>query len=325
MKSRIRGFALCLAGVVSLMAPVGAEAAVVTVGSTAAPNLGGKNEQPLLYLNARLGPNGGLATSPIDGTILRWRLEGFEGPFRLRVLTPNGGPSYTGAGTGATETVPDKGLHTYATNLPVKAGQTIGVESTGPGWFGAVESLGAIFAIFVPPLGDAATGNATVEFPDTTFTFSADVLPPPTVSAISPASGPIGGGAAVTISGANFIEVKGVSFGGVPAASFNVVNEGTITAVAPAGAAIGSVPVTVTTIAGTATSGQSFAYEACAVPKLRGRKLKGAKKAIRAGDCLVGKVRKRKGVTAKTGKVLKQRPKPGQVLPPGTKVNVKLG
>jgi hypothetical protein len=325
VKKRIEIVLFCLVAITSLAAGSSAQAAVVTVGSTASPNLGGKNEQPLLYVNARLGPGGGLATSPVDGAIVRWRVEGFEGPFRLRVLTPNGGPSYTGAGTGGTETVPDKGPHTYATNLPVKAGQTIGVESTGPGWFGAVESLGAIFAIFVPPLGDSATGNATVEFPDTTFTFSADVLPRPTVAAISPASGPIGGGTAVSISGTDFAEVTGVSFGSVPAASFDVVNEGSITAVAPAGAAIASVPVTVTTVAGTASAPQSFAYRGCVVPKLRGKKLKKAKKAIREAGCRVGKVRKRGGVTTKTGKVVKQRPKPRKVLPPGTKVNVKLG
>jgi PASTA domain len=37
------------------------------------------------------------------------------------------------------------------------------------------------------------------------------------------------------------------------------------------------------------------------------------------------KVKKKEGVTAKTGKVVKQNPKPGKILAPGSKVSVKLG
>jgi hypothetical protein len=220
--------------------------------------------------------------------------------------------------------VPDDNPHTYGTALPIKAGQTIAVESTGEAWFGFTPSPGATFASFVPPLPDGATGNAAT-FPDSNFTFSADVLPPPSAALLLPASGSVSGGTVVAITGGNFAEVRGVSFGGAPAASFTVVSEELVTAVAPASAAIGPVPVAVTTVAGTATTPQAFFYEGCSVPPLRGKKLKAAKKAIRKRGCLVGKVRKRKGVTAKTGKVVRQRPKPGQVLPPGAKVNVKLG
>jgi len=63
----------------------------------------------------------------------------------------------------------------------------------------------------------------------------------------------------------------------------------------------------------------------CIVPKLIGKKLKAAKKGLTKTDCKLGKVTKKKGVTAKTGKVKKQNPKAGKVLPPGSKVNVKLG
>lgn len=36
-------------------------------------------------------------------------------------------------------------------------------------------------------------------------------------------------------------------------------------------------------------------------------------------------MKKKEGVTAKTGKVVKQNPKPGKILAPGSKVSVKLG
>ncbi|HEX3562697.1 MAG TPA: PASTA domain-containing protein [Solirubrobacterales bacterium] len=58
----------------------------------------------------------------------------------------------------------------------------------------------------------------------------------------------------------------------------------------------------------------------CVVPKLKGKKLKRAKKKLRNGDCRIGKV---KG--DKSGKVKKQNPKPGAVLTAGSSVNVKLG
>ncbi|HKO38828.1 MAG TPA: IPT/TIG domain-containing protein [Solirubrobacterales bacterium] len=322
--SKLRS-ALLLVLLVSLATATGVEARVVTVGSPASPTTGGENTQPILFINAGTGTAGGIATSPITGTIIRWRVNGFEGPWRLRVLSPNGGPSYTGSGTGTAENVPDKGLHTYGTALPIKAGQTIGIESTGQAWFGAVPSPGASFAVFAPPLPDGATGNAIGVFENQSFTFSADVLPPPAVTTILPASGSLVGGTPVAIAGSDFTEVRSVSFGDAPAASFTVVSEDLITAIAPASAAIGPVPVAVTTVAGTATTPQAFSYEGCSVPPLRGKKLKAAKKAIRKRGCLVGKVRKRKGVTAKTGKIVRQRPKPGQVLPPGAKVNVKLG
>jgi beta-lactam-binding protein with PASTA domain len=59
----------------------------------------------------------------------------------------------------------------------------------------------------------------------------------------------------------------------------------------------------------------------CTVPKLTGKKLKAAKKSLAKADCKLGKV---KGHKTKSAKVKKQSPKPGKVLPPGAKVNVKL-
>ena len=63
----------------------------------------------------------------------------------------------------------------------------------------------------------------------------------------------------------------------------------------------------------------------CVVPKLKGRKLKAAKGKLRNANCKIGNIAKRNGATAETGKVVKQKPKPGKMLPPGTKVAVTLG
>jgi hypothetical protein len=66
----------------------------------------------------------------------------------------------------------------------------------------------------------------------------------------------------------------------------------------------------------------SGAATQCVVPKLKGKTLKAAKKALKAADCRLGTVRP-KG--QKTGKVKKQSPKAGTVLPAGSKVKVTLG
>jgi PASTA domain len=63
----------------------------------------------------------------------------------------------------------------------------------------------------------------------------------------------------------------------------------------------------------------------CTVPKLKGKKLKAAKKAIRSADCKVGTVTKKKGVTGKSGKVVTQSPKVGTSKAAGSKVSFKLG
>jgi hypothetical protein len=62
----------------------------------------------------------------------------------------------------------------------------------------------------------------------------------------------------------------------------------------------------------------------CKVPKLKGKKLGGAKKALRAAHCKLGKVTKAMGATAKTGKVVKQSVKAGAKKAANAKVNVKL-
>jgi hypothetical protein len=62
----------------------------------------------------------------------------------------------------------------------------------------------------------------------------------------------------------------------------------------------------------------------CVVPKLGGKKLKAAKRTIRAANCKAGKVSKSKGTTAQTGRVKSQGPKPGKILAPGAKIDIRL-
>jgi hypothetical protein len=77
--------------------------------------------------------------------------------------------------------------------------------------------------------------------------------PPPTVTKLKPATGPVGGGTTVTISGTNFSGVTSVKFGATNATSFalqTIKGVTSIRAVAPAESP-GKVDVTVTTPGGT--------------------------------------------------------------------------
>jgi IPT/TIG domain len=88
------------------------------------------------------------------------------------------------------------------------------------------------------------------------FTFVAA----PTVTGLSPTTGPAAGGTLVTITGTGFTGATAVDFGTTAATSFTVVNATTITAVTPPGA--GTVGVTVITPAGTSSgsSANQFAF-----------------------------------------------------------------
>ena len=61
------------------------------------------------------------------------------------------------------------------------------------------------------------------------------VAVPPTVSNLSPASGPAAGGGTVVITGSRFTRVSGVSFGSKPASAFTVDSDTQITATVPPG------------------------------------------------------------------------------------------
>jgi DNA-binding beta-propeller fold protein YncE len=82
-----------------------------------------------------------------------------------------------------------------------------------------------------------------------------------------------------------------------------------------------SCQVTATNQAGsTVQRSATHAVAGCIVPKLLGRTLKDAKAALKKADCRAGNV-----TGARHGKVKRQKPKPGTVLPPGGPVTIELG
>jgi len=326
MKCRVR-HTVSAACVFALLAAGSAQASTVTVGSVfppgSAPTAFG---QVQTFFNTALPEKGANLASPVNGTIVRWRVKDAEGgPFRLRILRPNGSGGYMAAGTSNPASPSGTGLQTFTANLPIHAGDLIGVDpSNDADKIGVGEVPSASYGFIFPPPFDTATVAPSGSVGGKEIALSAEVQPTPAVSSTSPSFGSVVGGTSVTITGTDFAGVSAVKFGTAAAAGFTVDSETQITAVAPSSTAVGPVDVTVTTLAGTSptNSADRFTYDGCIVPNLKGKQLKRSKSAIRRADCKVGAIKRRKG---KHGKVIKQNPKPGKVLAPGTKVNVTVG
>jgi hypothetical protein len=102
--------------------------------------------------------------------------------------------------------------------------------------------------------------NLTANGPTWSFTTSGTPPQSPTVTAISPNSGPSSGGQAVTITGTGFLAGATVSIGGSPANNVNVASSTSITATTPANSS-GPVSVVVTNTdgrSGTLNNGYSY-------------------------------------------------------------------
>jgi hypothetical protein len=326
----VRIAAAAVSAVLVSLAVSATAAAQVTIGQTApagAPLFNCNYSAPWDELQTSVA-SGTSYVVPTAGVITSWSTNpgGTGGRLGLKVFRPVGGVTYQVVAHDGPLVLTPLVLNTFAVNIPVQAGDVIGIHlPVGAGSNCVFETLLASDVIGFKE-GDAPDGGSiTLEGTELggRLNLAATLLPPPTISSFSPPKGSIFG-AKVVITGANFASVSAVSFGSVSAKSFTVDSEGQITATAPASKTLSKVPVTVTTIAGTATSAQLFAYQGCRVPKLKGKSLKAAKKRARKAGCAIGKVKKLDGATAKNGKVVKQSPKPGKLLPPGAKIKVTL-
>ena len=164
----------------------------VTIGSDlfAAPD--DYYSEPAAPVTTTLVPNvipGRETRSPSDGVLVRWRIKtdgdpGFS-PFELRVITPPG----IGIASGPPETAgagPNPTIHTFNARLPIKAGQSIGVDLTrvqsppgGP--FAAILNVapGGAASMFVwsPALGNGQARGYDINYTGVELLVNADLEP----------------------------------------------------------------------------------------------------------------------------------------------------
>jgi hypothetical protein len=104
----------------------------------------------------------GGVTSPINGVIVRWRIKmgNMTTPVALRVTRPGNSSTRTGVGTSATVTPPINTTWEFATQLPVQAGDALGVNY-GPGNFKGLSGLTGVTALaWNPALADGEPPRA---------------------------------------------------------------------------------------------------------------------------------------------------------------------
>jgi hypothetical protein len=181
--------------------------------------------------------------------------------------------------------------------------------TAGPGYNGPT-GLGT-------PAGDAAFGGASS---------------PPTVTGVSPSSGPLTGGTAVTVTGTGFVagSTFAVDFGNTPATNVTLVSPDQLTATAPSGSGTANVTVTTPAATSAATSADEYTYVTPPPPTVTGLSpasgaTGGGTSVIITGTNLTGATAVVFGTTAATSFTVSSGTSITAVSPPGSgTVNVKV-
>jgi hypothetical protein len=189
-----------------------------------------------------------------------------HGPVPVSVTTPGG----TGD-VGTFHYLPPPSFHlTLPPAGPLAGGNTatltgVGLYTTIEVRFGTqtagfiVDSDGQL-TVTVPAAASAGPVTVTVRTRGgiaggVTYTY----LGLPSITTVTPDSGPVDGGNLVVITGTAFSYTTSVTIGGTPATSYRIASDTEIDVLVPAGA-LGSADVSVTTLGGTTTAVNAYTY-----------------------------------------------------------------
>jgi hypothetical protein len=183
---------LAVAGSLALV-PAAAGADMVTLGSTSGTptvNLCTAGiECTYLPFNNVYSP---ALVVPFDGTVTSFAVNtaSTAASVKLRVLRPASGGRFTGVGTSAPAPLTTTGVLTFATNLPVRTGDILGLDNDSSALLFDAGTQTTITAYYqLPSLGDGATGTPSNLRSPSRLLLSATV-----VSAPKSAGGGGGGG-----------------------------------------------------------------------------------------------------------------------------------
>jgi hypothetical protein len=187
---------------------------------------------------------GGTATAAQQFTYI-------SAPVTVTGIDPTFGPTaggttivVTGNGFSSTSTVTIGGNNAPVTAGSVNAGGTSLTVTSPPGPAGTVDLI-----VTTPGIGT----SPPVVTDDFTYVGT------PTITSLTPTSGPTSGGTLVTLTGGVYAGTVSVEFGTTPATDVTVISDSEVTAVSPANAA-GAVTVSLTDLGGTVTAAQEFTY-----------------------------------------------------------------
>jgi hypothetical protein len=177
--------AISLAGLGLLGVP-SAAFAVTTIGSNlaASPTIG-LSCTPMSSCTvaqsvlpaASQAPGGVLA--PLDGVVVRWRIKmgTATSAVALRITRPGNSDTRTGAGTGPTVTPPINATTPYDVQLPIQAGDALGLDCCmGPASGPFAANPAAVTLEWEPSLREGAAPRVGTEFPpDSELLINADI------------------------------------------------------------------------------------------------------------------------------------------------------
>jgi hypothetical protein len=222
--------------------------ATVTIGSALATGVTFVNSTSITAVT----PSGTAGSKNIQVTNPDLQAGTLENGFTFEAVTvtsifPPSGPTAggtsvtitgTGFASGATVTIGGNAATgvTYVSATSIKA-------TTPAGTVGSANVVVTVSPNSSPPLSGGFTYEVT-----------------PTVTGVTPSSGPTAGGTKITITGTGFVTGATVTIGGIAATVVTVVNTTSITATTPAGTA-GAQSVIVTTPGGPGTLTNGFTYE----------------------------------------------------------------
>lgn len=276
------------------------------------------------FFNTALGSTTDGLTSPVDGAVVGFEVAGASGAsYALQVLRPQEG-DYKVVGTSDTLTdgVPMSVFHV----VPIRSGDTIGLEMAAGTHFGGIEIPGTATASITPAPQNGEVFEPSGHGMGHEIAFNALIQPAPEILGVSPRSGPYTGGTRVRIRGTDFAFVQGIHFGRIKASRYRIVSPNEIVATAPRNVRFPSEPITIFTVAGLSAGGEiaNFHYEACRVPEVVGRRLAIATRLLRRSECSPGRI-VRRGAAGADARVFRQGPRPGRILRAGSRVNLTLG
>ena len=177
----------------------------------------------------------------------------------LRTTTPTGAPTVSGVG-------PNNGVTTGGTQVGI---QGVGLTGATAVKFGSTAATSFTVSsdnliIAFAPAGSAGAVDITVTTPaGTTAVSSTDkytYFVGPTVTGVSPTSGPAAGATSVTITGTGFTNAQAVWFGPNIAQGFSVKSDTQIVANSPPGTGIVDVQVVASSVFTPVSSADRFSY-----------------------------------------------------------------
>ncbi len=204
------------------------------------------------------------AQEPANYTVNFCATSGLVGGTDTVAITAASGTTFPSSGYGINSTSTTATVGTSPNSVTVSDPSGINVAANNGCGGGTDVSL--VINGVTNPAG-SQTLSVTTSKDSVPVTSAATVMVPPaapTVSAVSPATGPTAGGTSVVITGTNFTSAATVKFGSTAATSVSVTSATSLTASSPATTTAGTVDVTVSTAGGTSATSSSdqFAYTA---------------------------------------------------------------